>query len=592
MHAFWRTDPLLPGNRPKLVPPTVLSYRIPKLLSHRSMLSGNPVSQFDRVTAYPPTNLCVPFMCREGQSSSITNILTSWQYNDLEGKRFTDSDSWGAAEYRFTPGAIQMDLALSAVDFAYRTADVARDIWSDVAPSLLGGLQAISGAVQIAGGLTSCVGIITCGAGLVVAAHGLDDLITGIDTASSGELKQSYTNWSAQYVASNYGGIQDKTTLDRIGMGADILSGLGVGAADDFVRTAASNIGRGSLKQAARHAGARLAVEGGITTAVGGAAWAATGSLDKGLFAASFGQMAGGMFANFAVACFTAGTPLVVDFEGGSRPIEEIEVGDYVLARSEFDPDGPLELKRVEEKFIRTALVMELVVQDQLIKTTAEHPFYVPARQAFVPAGELKAGDQLVSHDGRLIQIASVCSTEAVSTVYNLRVADHHTYFVGGSIWGWDVWVHNAKCLLRGGLGSDEIRGRSGTVVGGENLPVVNGPWLQNGAGLIPGQVAEKLRGRKFASFKTFRQEFWMLVAADPVLSKQFKPGNLGHMTKGGAPTAPPQFWVGKGRANQAFNLDHIDQLQEQFSLSQAIELLYDLDNIQVVSPMWNQVRK
>jgi hypothetical protein len=44
-----------------------------------------------------------------------------------------------------------------------------------------------------------------------------------------------------------------------------------------------------------------------------------------------------------------------------------------------------------------------------------------------------------------LIELASVCSTEAVSTVYNLRVADHHTYFVGGTIWGWDVWVHNAN---------------------------------------------------------------------------------------------------------------------------------------------------
>ncbi len=44
----------------------------------------------------------------------------------------------------------------------------------------------------------------------------------------------------------------------------------------------------------------------------------------------------------------------------------------------------------------------------------------------------------------RLRADASVCSTEAVTTVYNLRVADHHTYFVGGSDWGWDVWVHNS----------------------------------------------------------------------------------------------------------------------------------------------------
>ncbi|MEZ6136192.1 MAG: polymorphic toxin-type HINT domain-containing protein [Pirellulaceae bacterium] len=60
-----------------------------------------------------------------------------------------------------------------------------------------------------------------------------------------------------------------------------------------------------------------------------------------------------------------------------------------------------------------------------------------------MPAGDLKTGDNLVSYVARRIAIASVCSTEAVSAVYNLRVADHHTYFVGGSVWGWDVWGHN-----------------------------------------------------------------------------------------------------------------------------------------------------
>ena len=170
-----------------------------------------------------------------------------------------------------------------------------------------------------------------------------------------------------------------------------------------------------------------------------------TGSIDGALMGASFGQMGGSIAAHFAVACFTAGTPLVVDMEGNSRPIDEIEVGDFVLARSEFDPNGPLELKRVEEKFVRTAVVMELVVHGQSIKTTTEHLFYVPAQGKFVAAGELQVGEQLVGHDGKLVQIESIGSTGEVTTVYNLRVADFHTYFVGGGLWGFDVWVHNAK---------------------------------------------------------------------------------------------------------------------------------------------------
>ena len=170
-----------------------------------------------------------------------------------------------------------------------------------------------------------------------------------------------------------------------------------------------------------------------------------TGSIDGALMGASFGQMGGSIAAHFAVACFTAGTPLVVDREGNSRPIDEIEVGDFVLARSEFDPNGPLELKRVEEKFVRTSVVMEMVVHGQSIKTTAEHPFFVPAQGKFVAAGELQVGEQLVGHDGKLVQIESIGSTGEVTTVYNLRVADFHTCFVGGTIWGWDVWVHNAS---------------------------------------------------------------------------------------------------------------------------------------------------
>ena len=170
-----------------------------------------------------------------------------------------------------------------------------------------------------------------------------------------------------------------------------------------------------------------------------------TGSIDGALMGASFGQMGGSIAAHFAVACFTAGTPLVVDMEGNSRPIDEIEVGDFVLARSEFDPDGPLELKRVEEKFVRTSVVMELVVHGQSIKTTAEHPFFVPVQGKFVAAGELQVGEQLVGHDGKLVQIESIGSTGEVTTVYNLRVADFHTYFVGGGLWGFDVWVHNAS---------------------------------------------------------------------------------------------------------------------------------------------------
>ncbi len=50
-------------------------------------------------------------------------------------------------------------------------------------------------------------------------------------------------------------------------------------------------------------------------------------------------------------------TPLVVELGGNSKSIEEIQEGDWLVARSEFNPQGPLELKWVEEKFVRTAIL-------------------------------------------------------------------------------------------------------------------------------------------------------------------------------------------------------------------------------------------
>ena len=80
----------------------------------------------------------------------------------------------------------------------------------------------------------------------------------------------------------------------------------------------------------------------------------------------------------------------------------------------------------------------------QSIKTTAEHPLFVSALGEFVPAGQLQVGELLISSDDQLIEITEVRSTNEFTTVYNLHVAHHHAYFVGGTILGRDVWVHNA----------------------------------------------------------------------------------------------------------------------------------------------------
>jgi hypothetical protein len=71
-------------------------------------------------------------------------------------------------------------------------------------------------------------------------------------------------------------------------------------------------------------------------------------------------------------------------------------------------------------------------------------------RQDFVAAGEIEVGETFVSHDGQRVTLEAIRDTGTVANVYNFRVADFHTYFVGGKNWGFTVWVHNANYGLRG----------------------------------------------------------------------------------------------------------------------------------------------
>jgi Pretoxin HINT domain len=140
-------------------------------------------------------------------------------------------------------------------------------------------------------------------------------------------------------------------------------------------------------------------------------------------------------------ACFLAGTPLLTP--DGGKLIEEFKIGDEILSRPEHDPAAEVTTKRVEEVFVRTGRIMILRVQGRDIGTTPEHPFWV-RHAGWTPAGELKPGMELSTHDGRWVPVDAVRDTGEYQTVYNLRVSDYHTYFVGDDDWGWTAWAHNA----------------------------------------------------------------------------------------------------------------------------------------------------
>lgn len=144
-------------------------------------------------------------------------------------------------------------------------------------------------------------------------------------------------------------------------------------------------------------------------------------------------------------ACFAAGTMLYTP--QGYRAIESLRVGDLVFSRAEEDSTSEISAKKVEEVFVHTGRIWILTVNGREIRTTGEHPFWVRDR-GWVNACELVEENRLLSHDGQWAVVEAIEDTNKYETVYNLRIADYHTYFVGGDEWGFSVWAHN-ECFYR-----------------------------------------------------------------------------------------------------------------------------------------------
>jgi hypothetical protein len=125
-----------------------------------------------------------------------------------------------------------------------------------------------------------------------------------------------------------------------------------------------------------------------------------------------------------------------------------------------------------------------------------------------------------------------------------------------------------------------EWRNTPGTAFGAD-LPVVTGKWLRGGVeARIPGQIAERLSGRKFANFREFREAFWREVAADPTLASQFSKANQQNMAKGHAPAAIPGQQV-DGQIK--FEIHHMEEIE-------AAGAVYDMAKMRIVSPRRHQM--
>jgi hypothetical protein len=144
--------------------------------------------------------------------------------------------------------------------------------------------------------------------------------------------------------------------------------------------------------------------------------------------------------------CFTG--DMLLWTEHGMKRIDTIREGDKVWSQSDATPEGILQLRVVQKVFRRTGVVLNLRVGGQVIRTTGEHPFWVRQR-GWVPAAEVQAGDEFLTSERTWVAVEGVEDTGEATLLYNVRVADYHTYYVSASETDCAVWAHNACDELR-----------------------------------------------------------------------------------------------------------------------------------------------
>ena len=158
-----------------------------------------------------------------------------------------------------------------------------------------------------------------------------------------------------------------------------------------------------------------------------------------------------------STGCFLAGT--WIETGSGRRLIEEIQPGDWVVARD--DSTGAQGLRQVVRLFRgQTDTVVRIRVgrtqdrssgdadPDATIRATTEHPFWVQG-QGWVAAADLRVGDELSGVAGETLFVVNHEVRAQDADHYNFEVEGWHTYFVAASATAPAVWAHN-KCRLTG----------------------------------------------------------------------------------------------------------------------------------------------
>ena len=173
------------------------------------------------------------------------------------------------------------------------------------------------------------------------------------------------------------------------------------------------------------------------------------------------------------------------------KSVAEFKVGDTIMALNH--ETGQREQKTVKQTFqrqvdhLRTLEVKSEDGSTRTIKTTDEHPFWVPSADEYVEAKQLTPGTKLTGANGHFITVTSTRHEpypEGV-TVYNVEVEGFHNYFVAANGYrGPPVLAHNT-------CGPGQFKKVN------ESMSVVAADYQRRVTGTPNGQTY-LLNGRKF----------------------------------------------------------------------------------------------
>ncbi len=164
----------------------------------------------------------------------------------------------------------------------------------------------------------------------------------------------------------------------------------------------------------------------------------------------AIGSHGAGSGSRVVRACSFEGSTLVLMADGSRKAIEDVEVGDLVLATNpETGESGPREVREV---FVHEDTVYDLSLGGEEVVTTEDHPFWNDTDRQWQRADELDAGDRVLAADGDLVVVDGFDPGSArIARAYNLAVDELNTFHV--AVGNEDILVHNVcQGAFRSGL--------------------------------------------------------------------------------------------------------------------------------------------